>query len=64
MEEGVNQAKVGKIKANPRNKISTTEKTQGTREAEHQVEGAVMPDRADKTTPPSADIVACLTTTR
>ena len=65
MEEGGKHANAGIIKGNPGNKISTTDKTQGTREAERQVEGgAVMPNRADKTTPPSADIVASLATTR
>ena len=54
MEEGVKQAKEGTIKGNPGNKISTTtNKTQGTYEAERQVEGgAVMPDITDKTIPP------------
>ena len=45
MEEGVKQAKVGTIKGNPKNRASTTDKTQGTREVERHVEGgAVMPD--------------------
>ena len=66
MEEGVKQAKEGTIKGNPGNKISTTtNKTQGTYEAERQVEGgAVMPDQADKTTPSSLDTGANLATRR
>ena len=65
MEEGVKQAKVGTIKGNLVNKISTIDKTQGTREAERQVEGgAVMPDQADKTTPSSLDTGANLATRR
>ena len=34
-EEGVKQAKVGKIKGNPENKTSPIDKTLWTREAEH-----------------------------
>ena len=65
MEEGVKQAKADAIKCHPGNKISTTDKTQRTREAERHVEGgATMLYQADKTTLPSVDIVASLTTTR
>ena len=65
MGEGAKQARAGTIEGNPENKTSTTNKMPQTCEVEHQEEGGeAMPDRANKTTPPSADIVASLATTR
>ena len=65
MEKGANQTKAVTTKGNPRNKTSTTNKTSQSGEAERQVEGGVvMLDRADKTTPPSVDIMASLANTR
>ena len=59
MGEGAKQARAGTIEGNPENKTSTTNKMPQTCEVEHQEEGGeAMPDRANKTTPPSADIVA------
>ena len=65
MEEGANQAKANTMKGNPENKIPTTDKTQGTIEAKRYEEGEVaIPDRANKTTPTSADTMARLATMR
>ena len=64
MEEGANLAKAETTKDNPMSTTSTTGKTSQTHE-ECLAEGeATMPDQADKTTPPSADIVANSATMR
>ena len=65
VEEEVDSANADITKINLTNTASTTGKTLQTCKAERLGEGgAIMPDQVDKTTPPSVDIVACLTTTR